>query len=253
MTDGPRVRFRSISLGILAVITVLLAGWAFIAHVRAEQAALPTTIQDLISQPKKYSGKLVRLSGRLNECFGWECSLCPENMTTGTADSKRCLPLSFRPLIPETGFGSVEQESVFRFASVVLQAKFDPTCWTGNCLDREVILYDANVVSVSKRRSSREGLWMQNPGGLIEVAKPLAAAVESAAYDAGFAEGPPTKVFRPQQGMQALIVCQSYRATDPAGWPGSVAGAVYASSKSDFYRCNRVRNINGRWVVQVAG
>ena len=100
------------------------------------QNALKTDIASVRADPGKYSGRLIRLTGKLDQCSGWECSLCPESMTTATASAnwKQCLPLEFRPLMQGTGFGEREQEAIFRFSSVTLVARFDPSCWQGGCL-----------------------------------------------------------------------------------------------------------------------
>src|SRR5205809_5775019 len=116
--------------------------------------------------------------------------LCPEAMIRVGADPKRCLPIEFRPLLPRTGFGERESEGVFRFSSVTLVARFDPTCLTSPCLDRGTVLEEAEVLETQQRRSSRDGLWLGELTPLQEASASLTTVIRSAALDAGFPAEP---------------------------------------------------------------
>lgn len=210
-----------------------------------------TTIEKILAVPILYSGKQVTLEGQLDQCAGWECSLCPKGMTTETADPKKCLPLSFRSLIPGTGFGSGGKEKVLRFSDVVLSARFDPTCMTpGRCYDRQVVLYDADVLSVSRRRSSRSGLWLGPRSPLTEVGEPTSNELRKAAYEAGFPDNPPFKAFATVGKDPQYVACWTY-ADSPQSWPDTLEGALSAPSTMDFYHCYAARKVSDRWVIQV--
>jgi hypothetical protein len=232
------------------VIGVLL-GWTLTSYYSSDIArhGVATTIRDLRSAPDRYAGKTVEVAGQLDECSGWECSLCPEEMTSKDRDQKQCLALEFRPLMPGTGFGSEEQEGVFRFSNVVLRAKFDPSCWKGRCTDRQTVLEDAQVVSVGKRRASGSGLWLGDTTGLTDITEPNASGLKSAAYASGFPKGPPIKAFG-IQGAEGAVVCWSPAVTEPE-WPVTVEGALYARSKSDFFQGTKFQKMADHWMSQV--
>lgn len=213
--------------------------------------AITTDIASIRASPNKYAGKFVQLSGKLDQCFGWECSVCPETMSGQTADPNQCLALSFRPLIPKTGFGEEEQEALFRYSSVRLVARFDPSCWRGPCLDRQTVLEDANVISVEKRRSSRDGLWRGSSTPLQEAPAQLSSLIRSEALEAGFPSNPVVKVFTIDGGNgQEAVVCWTTFGMN--SWPASLEGAIDAPSTLDFYHCNRVKKTApDRWIVQV--
>ncbi|MEO8454091.1 MAG: hypothetical protein ABI454_02930 [Sphingomicrobium sp.] len=204
-------------------------------------------IESLRSHPEELAGKLVRISGKLDECYEWECSLCPESMSRETANPKECMPLEFRALMPGTGFGEEDQEKVFRFSSVTLTAKFDPTCWKVPCMDRPVVLSDADVVSVQKRRSSSDGLWLGRVTALQPASSALAIVIGAEANHAGFPPAP-MKVFAVKGDAGTAIVCWTTAGT--TSWPSSLEGALSAKSTADFYGCNKARKVVDRWVIQ---
>ena len=255
MFNGVGMWSRILTFGLPAIVIGALLGWALsVQYYRPSHSQRDAAIlspQELRSNPQKYAGQVVRLTGQLDECFGWECSLCPGSMTNAYRDPKQCLALEFRPLIPGTGFGEEEQESVLRFADVVLEAKFDPECWRSSCLDRQTVLYHAHVVSVEKRRPSRAGLWLGDTNAITEVREPIASDLKKAALAAGFPEGPPLKAYTIQGNGSLAVVCWTPPGITPESWPTTLEGAVSAPSKSDFYRCNKVHRNAGQWIVQV--
>lgn len=242
---------RLLIFSLPAVLIEVLLGWALPSRYSNSPArdGIVTTIRDLRSTPDRYAGKTVEVTGQLDECLGWECSLCPEKMTSKNRDPKKCLALEFRPLIPGTGFGSQEQEDVFRFSDVVLKAKFDPSCWQGPCMDRPTVLEDAQVVSVGKRRASGSGLWLGDTTELTNIAEPNASELTKAAYASGFPKGPPIKAFS-VKGAQGAVVCWSPAGMEPE-WPVTMEGALYARSKSDLFQCDKFQKLTDRWVAQV--
>lgn len=232
------------------------AGWfsAEVFHAsQHEGAEVVTTVEKVRSQPDAFSGKRVRLTGQLNECYQWECSLCPEAMTSKDRNADRCLALSFRPLVNGTGFGSDEQENVFRFSSVVITATFDPSCWKGGCLDRQTVLEDSTVVSVSKRRAGASGLWLSDTTKLVPIDGPEANQIREAAREAGYPKHPPIKAFATTGSEPKFVVCWSSPAFgehDPGAWPLTLESALFARSTLDFFQCNEVREVDGQMVLQ---
>lgn len=215
------------------------------------QPVIEVAISDLRANPELFAGKVVKLGGQLDECSGFECAICPESMTMKNRDAEQCLELNFRPLIAGTGFGSSEQEQVFRFASVIMIAKFDPTCWTGSCRDRQTVLSDVQIVSVRSRRASRVGLWLSKTSPLTEIHGPVAAEIRAAADAAGWPQNLPTKAFQTSGEKPSQLICWTYLEREPGSWPDSFEGALYAKSKADFYECRPVRKVGGRMVMQI--
>jgi len=244
--------WRKLFAAYVALVVGLLIGCAIGAYVTRKsdaKNAVVTDIGSLRSSSAKYAGELVKVRGKLDECYGWECSLCPESMTTAKANPDQCLPLEFQSLVPKTGFGEEEKEGVFRFASVTLVARFDPTCFKkGVCVDRQVVLTNADVVSLDTRRSSREGLWLGEVSPLQEMASGPANEIRIAALQAGFPPEPPMKVFSVKGDENVAVVCWTPVMTN--SWPNSLEGALYARSINDNYRCNKALQISGRWIVQ---
>jgi hypothetical protein len=234
------------------------AGWIAAKTLSPRQDAeyqVVTTIAQVRSQPEEYAGKRLRLTGQLDECYHWECSLCPDGMTSGYRNAGRCLAIGFRPLVNGTGFGSDEQESVFRFSTVVLNARFDPSCWKGGCLDRQTVLEDATVESVTKRRAGASGLWVGDTHKLFPLHGGIANEIEAAARRSGFPGNPPIRAFTTAGPGRKLVVCWSslsFDEQDPGAWPSTIESALYAPSTLDFFRCNEVRQVDGQMVVQAS-
>jgi hypothetical protein len=113
-----------------------------------------------------------------------------------------------------------------------------------------VALRDASIVSVHKRRSSRDGLWLGSPTPLREVGTPLSSIVRAEALKAGYPSNPEMKVFgiEGSQPDEAVVCWTSWGGHS---WPNSLEGALSAPSTLDFYHCNRVQKLADRWVVQV--
>lgn len=244
---------RVLVISICLLVAGVASGWLIagtnpVLPVRGQGVA--TTTADLLSRPKEFAGRRVLLRGRLSECFGWECALCPEAGHAGP-----CMQLDFRALMPGTGFGSAEQEALFRFASVVLSATFDPTCLTpGGCLDRPSLLRDAEVIAVTRRRASAEGFWRQTPTtALTPYEGALAAQMERAMRRAGLSENAPVQVFTTGLPNPRYVVCTSgpFDDRDPGKWPVTLEAALGASSSADRFRCREVRRVGTTFVAQI--
>jgi len=232
-------------------------GWVFakaLTSGKQNHIELVTTLAEVRSRPDYFSGKRLRLTGRLSECYQWECSLCPEGPADKIKTAEQCLPLSFRPLISGTGFGSDEQESVFRFSSVAISARFDPACWKTPCLDRQTVLADAIVEKVAKRRDSASGLWLGETHILATLNGPVASAIQAAAYRSGYTNNTRITSFTTKEAHPRLVVCWSpliFHENEPGAMPKTLESALYAQSTMDFFKCNEVRKIDGQMVVQV--
>jgi hypothetical protein len=243
--------FRGIVAAVGGLVGGVAIGWLIgsrLSRDPRDTKPVPVEMAALRSNSSTYAGKVVRVTGKLDQCYAWECSLCPEGMTTANADQRQCLALDFHTLMPGTGFGEEEQEKIFRFASVTLTARFDPSCWKGLCLDRPSVLYGAVVESVQNRRSSRDGLWLGGITPLGDAPQLESAALRAEALKAGFSANPAMKVFSVKGDLKTMVVCSSW-----GSWPSSLEGAVEAPSTMDFYSCSEFRNVGGSWVPQVQG
>jgi len=230
---------------------------------------LKVSISNLRKFPARYSGKVVQIRGKLDECAEWECSICPEEMTSETADPKKCASLEFRSLLAGTGFGEEAKDAVFRFASVILNAKFDPGCWKVPCLDRASVLDDADVVAVTARHNGRTRLWLGKRTPLIPMSDPAATEVMKAAYKAGLPRAPSSeeknpelaklmlqfdpsvKVFGISGQPDSAVACWGAHDSGVEDWPNSEEGALEARSVNDIYRCAKFRRVEGQWFAQV--
>ena len=149
-------------------------------------------VADVIADPERYGGQTLRLRGQIDACYSWVCSICPEEMTPGTADPEKCLRIS------SDGFGAEEDwaddegppfdrdvwpdmEKAFRFSVVTAEGHFNPSCLTHRpwppepppapssdqdatqisevvCMDRATTWSGVQVRSVHRRLPSNGGL-----------------------------------------------------------------------------------------------
>ena len=92
------------------------------------------TLDALRAHPGLYAGRIVRLAGQVDQCWNMECALCPLEASPADPQRARCLALDFDRLPGGVGNRGVDMDGAFRYADVVVQARFDPACLKGACL-----------------------------------------------------------------------------------------------------------------------
>ena len=221
---------------------IVVAGEGPMLHVFAAALALSdpsgpvvdARIPDILANPEHYGGQTLRIRGQIDACYSWVCSICPEEMRPETADSERCLRISFDdfPGGPDWDGGdgsfdrgvSREMEEAFRFSVVTAEGLFEPQCLTHRpwppepprpvpegetmidevvCMDRASTWRGVQVRAVHRRLTSNEGLVLdQRRDGVLTLAPPAIAALADAAwrrYLVTFDDSPdwkPVAVFR---------------------------------------------------------
>jgi hypothetical protein len=145
-----------------------------------------------------------------------------------------------------------DMDSAFRYADLIVTARFDPECLEGICLDRATVLVDARVEQVTRRRRSNDGLiWEPEKLSLAptSVARPVAQLVR----DKGVQPiNRPTAVFAPSSDPAAsnsAVVC-TWWGDGAARWPTSWQSAVSARSTEDRYRCWYAERHQGVWSLR---
>lgn len=173
-------------------------------------------IPDILADPERYGGQTLRIRGQIDACYGWVCSICPEEMTSATADSEGCLRISFDDLPGEQGWGvgersfdrgvSRDMEKAFRFSIVTAEGQFDPSCLTRRpwpaqpappheddpdatqitevvCTDRASTWRQVQVRMVHRRLSSNDGLLFDGRrDGALKLASPMIASLAENAW-----------------------------------------------------------------------
>jgi len=165
-------------------------------------------IADVIADPQRYDGQTVRFRGQIDACYGWVCSVCPEDMTPATADQEKCLRTSFQGFADERDgddpngppFSTAvwrEMEKAFRFSVVTAEGVFDASCLPSPpsrledgaeigelvvCTDRATTWRDVEVRQVHRRLPSNDGLLLDSSreGALKAVSPAIAASAEGA-------------------------------------------------------------------------
>jgi hypothetical protein len=113
---------------VIAALLVL----AQITPVPAEPKAIDTSIAAIRSNPGKFSGAVVRLHGWVNHCGPTSCTI-DERASSAPGGPGESLSIAadpkfddtIRPLLP---------------TYVEFDARLDPTCLTGSCVNRAPIL-----------------------------------------------------------------------------------------------------------------
>jgi len=140
---------------VLVALMIASPSWADVP------SPVQTSIQKLLRSPQPYSNKIVRVTGQIDNCFGFTCNICPDEMTDRTFDAKQCLGVSFEGYASENANAYALMDKAFRFAVVTLDARFDPACLDTEksvCLDRVSELFEARVVKVQSRHSALDGI-----------------------------------------------------------------------------------------------
>jgi hypothetical protein len=208
------------------------------------------TLDQLRSAPRQFAGRTVRLRGQVDQCWNMRCSLCPLDATPLKLQSDRCLAIDFDRMRGGEGNRGADMDAAFRYADVVVTARFDPTCLVGACLDRASVLLDARVEQVTRRRRSRDGLiW--RPDRLMPAPASAAHEVAELVREPGGRPALSTSVFATSSDANAsrsAVVCVWLGPTGTAAsWPTSWQGALVSRSTEDSYRCWPALREKGKW------
>ena len=208
------------------------------------------TLEELRTHRQAFAGRMVRVAGQLDQCWNTECSLCPLEATPQNPLRLRCLAIDFDRFAggeDNRGAGR-EMEAAFRYADIIVTAKFDPACLDGPCLDRGSVLMDARVEHVTRRRRSRDGLG-NGEESLLPAPTGVASVIEELVSPTGFqVPHHPVRIFTTASDPKAVhsaVACVS----ETPEWPTTYLGAIAARSTEDYYRCWRATNDSGRWRV----
>lgn len=145
------------AIAILAAIIVALASGPAFASAKG------VTIAQLLANPAQYRFAEVIVRGQIDNCVGFSCNLCPEDMTRATFDVEKCISLDFDNYDNRQS----ERESIqdvlanaFRFSVVTVHAWYDPRAELGEVLvtDKATGLYGARVLEIHARKTLRDGL-----------------------------------------------------------------------------------------------
>jgi hypothetical protein len=252
--EKPMPRRHLTSVSGLAAACLALGGASVTAAAPAPEA---TTLDALRAEPARFAGKKVRLRGQFDQCYNFDCALCPEEATRAAPQANRCLALSFDRQAGSAIARGADFDPVYRYATVDLVARFDPTCLEGLCTDRASVLRDARVRRVILRRTSAEGLNSRRERNrLVEAPPAVTAAVIPLLHEDGEAGegGPRYRAFvsrAPADAAHGAVLCRSSgRDSDPATWPADFVSAIFARSTEDRFRCYYVRQRGGKWLLQ---
>jgi hypothetical protein len=152
------------------VVAAILLTWATAADA---QTLRLRTVEDLVrSPPQKLQS--IRVLGQVDNCFDFTCNLCPVSMTDREFSHDKCLGLSFEGFASGGRSVTSLMDRAFRFATVVLDAQYDPTCVPSPskefiCTDKASVITHARVIEVRSRKSALDGIvtWY-NVGRLVE-------------------------------------------------------------------------------------
>jgi len=224
-----------------------------VAGAAAAQAGAPrpVTLDQLRTDPHAFAGQTVRLSGQVDQCWNMGCRLCPLDASPQRPQWERCLAIDFDRLRGGEANRGADMDAAFRYADVVVTAKFNPECLRGPCLDRASVLLDSRVEQVTRRRRSRDGL-AQRPDFLTPAPADVAKEVAELVRPTG-AQAPvlPIGVFvtaSDSNASRSAIACIWLGPTGSAAqWPASWEGALVARSTEDSYRCWPAAREPGGW------
>jgi hypothetical protein len=231
--------------------SISILAFAFCAAASAE----PLTVHQLMRSPDRYADQTVRVTGQVDNCIARSCSLCPAEMTRETFDAHDCFNLSFDGFPDRDGNDArAQMDAAFRFATVILEAHFDPGCIErGSCVDREGGLSDARVMQVIARKPAAEGLVSWYREGRLLDPGPEDRRLMTAEWDklAG----------RPDTGLKLFIVedyslqhgnmrevglgCVCYAQSCDGTWPAHYFGGFNAPGNP--YRCYEMAKFADGW------
>lgn len=238
-------------------------------------------IADVIADPERYGGQTLRIRGQVDACYGFVCSICPEEMTPETAEGDRCLRMGFddfevRDDVEARNLGYWQSavrlmEEGFRFSVVTAEGRFDPSCLPPPtkadvleeivvCTDRATTFRDARVSRVHRRLASNDGLVFdrRRDAALIVASQAVAAEAEAAYRDyvLTFDADPdwkPIAIFQtenPSLGDAAreawACVCRIDHCSDV--WPRREI-SLWARTANDPYFCYFALAEDGAWRI----
>ncbi|GAA0647282.1 hypothetical protein [Brevundimonas lenta] len=236
-------------------------------------AVVETSIADVLADPERFGGQTLRMRGQVDACYGFVCSICPEDMTPATEEYRRCLRISFDSFMSEEDRAgpsdaryrpvvSRGMEEAFRFSVITAEGVFDPSCLTRRpwppeepvddiqdevlCTDRATTWSGLQVRAVHRRLMSNDGLVLDGRYGSLTLASADISTEVQAAYRADVAlydDRPITEAmavlvaeeasFKPA-GQEAHL-CLS-KVDDAPEWPRREM-SVWAKTPNDPYYC----------------
>lgn len=228
---------------------------AFVLLAAVEAPPTFVTLDQLRSQPAGFREKRVTVAGQIDECWNMSCNLCPIEATPASPHWERCLAISFDKFRGGLHNVGADVDGAFRYADVVITARFDPTCLEGLCTDRGSVLLAARVEEVKRRRRSRDGL-IKRPDPLIEAsaeaARPLIALMRPQQGQSEPRQA--VKVFAtrsdPKLQRNAVVCRASSRPGTSVAWPTSWNAAIVAPSTEDRFGCSTAFKDQRGWVLE---
>lgn len=253
---------------------------AVLALQLTDPAPVETTVAEVRADPEAFGSQIVRLRGELNGCAGFDCRICPEEMTPESYEPEACLSMSFDGFAIESEQSTYSAnrliEEAFRFSVVTLTARVDPACLTNRpwppespstdeddvvavvvCSDRASVLRDARVEAVHARHPANNGLPTYHRSALYAAAElgdvliaDLLAAVPWYRNDnlqfAAFR--PEDRSFREAEDEALLCVCREDNCT--GRWPTHEELGVLETPNNP-YHCYTALKWDGHWRVYI--
>ncbi|MDQ8029129.1 MAG: hypothetical protein REJ23_10400 [Brevundimonas sp.] len=243
-------------------------------------------IADVIADPERYGGQALRIRGQVDACYGFVCSICPEEMTPDTADGEKCLRIAFDGFVSEEDRAREDEggympapwhevEKLFRFSVVTAEGVFNPSCLTNRpwprepgaraddvvvCSDRATTWQSVRVRAVHRRLPSNAGLvFDRERGGLSPAPESVSVPVKTAYRDylrlIGSDEDDPSAVFipelanlKPGLASEEARLCICLKDDCEADWPRRDV-SVWARTSNDPYICHVALRTDGVWRV----
>ncbi len=234
-----------------------------------DAAPVMATIDRLIKSPDKYANKIVRIEGQVDNCEYDSCNLCVVNATEATENLDTCIGIKFEGYTDDAAGlrTSHAMEGVFRFATVILDAKFDPTCIANYqppeiakkaeiiCLDRVTVLYNARVEKVLSRKSALNGIVNFYDYGKLTVPSDndrkailaeLARWYDPKTLDTFVVFMTPHEPYSPAEGAGGLA-CVCVKQSCDGQWPTRWFAGF--NSAANPFACSRLREFKDGWRV----